>query len=83
MESFKQGVADSMLFCASRIGDVQAISQLVAGNAGKASQVNVVDDFGRSPLYWAVQVSLICLTRTLRALTVMHHCFTAANAFSC
>ena len=55
---FKQGVVNAMLFCAARLGSTLAIEQLVAGLGGVPSQVNVVDDFGRSPLYWAVQVRL-------------------------
>jgi hypothetical protein len=59
MVRFKQGVVNAMLFCAARLGDTIAVEQLVAGIGGVASQVNVVDDFGRSPLYWAVQVCLV------------------------
>ena len=55
---FKQGVVNAMLFCAARLGNALAIEQLVSGSGGVNAQVNIVDDFGRSPLYWAVQVRL-------------------------
>lgn len=69
MARFKQGVVNAMLFCAARLGDTTAVEQLVAGIGGVASQVNVVDDFGRSPLYWAVQV---CLDAAVCPATAMH-----------
>jgi hypothetical protein len=53
---FKQGVANALLFCAARQNKPIYITQLLGGAAGVAAQLNVVDDFGRSPLYWAVQV---------------------------
>ena len=59
MARFKQGMSNAMLFCASRMGNVQVIEQLIAGDAGVPAQINVVDNFGRSPLYWAVQVMKI------------------------
>lgn len=56
---FKQGVVNAMLFCAARLGNALAIEQLVSGCGGVVAQVNIVDDFGRSPLYWAVQVRFL------------------------
>jgi hypothetical protein len=54
--SFKQGIVNAMLICASRHSKHQLIDRLIAGAAGVAAQINVADDFGRTPLYWAVQV---------------------------
>jgi len=50
MATFKQGVADAMLLCASRKGNATAIEQLVQGGAGLSSRLNVTDFFGRSSL---------------------------------
>lgn len=65
MARFKLGVANAMLFSVSRSGNTTAIQSLLEGAAGVPVQINVVDEFGRSPLYWAVQVRInpMCMPR--------------------
>lgn len=53
--NFKQGVANTLLITAARLGQRSIIVDIAAGRCGVPVQINTLDCvFGRSPLFWAV-----------------------------
>jgi ankyrin repeat protein len=51
---FKLGVFNALLFCVARRGQDKMLDPLLLTEPPLA-QINCVDEFGRSPLYWSVQ----------------------------
>ena len=62
---FRQGLVDALLFAAARAGTHNVIPPLLSGIGGALAQLNCADDFGRSPLFWAVLRRRFRAARTL------------------
>lgn len=62
---FRQGLVDALLFAAARGGTQNMIPPLLSGVGGALAQLNCADDFGRSPLFWAVLRRRFRAARTL------------------